>query len=84
MCADVVVPMELSVGLDWRLAHAEDLVAYGTCRLIICGCISGRNRKEPRDTNVSRARRTFGRTTYGELVDGDWLRVQRWATIDKK
>ena len=46
--------------VDWRLAHDEDLVAYGTCKLVICGCSSEykrdlRLKKEPGDTNVSDA-----------------------------
>ena len=47
--------------VDWRLAHAEDWVASGTCRLFICGQQQRvqegdlRLEKEPGDTNVSDA-----------------------------
>ena len=36
MCADVVAALTRRVA--WRLAHDEDLVASGTCILVICGC----------------------------------------------
>ena len=46
--------------VDRRLAHAEDLVPYGTCRFVTCGWCNGCKRetyrlKEPGDTNVSDA-----------------------------
>ena len=37
MCADVVV-RALTRQVDWQLAHDEDWVASGMCRLVTCGC----------------------------------------------
>ena len=44
-----------------KCAHAEDLITYGTCRLVTCGCSNHlqegdlRLKKEQCDTNVSDA-----------------------------
>ena len=61
--------------VDWRLAHDEDLVAFGVFRLTNCGCNSECKRRPSLEEGAGRHERerradeTSGRETHDELVD---------------